>query len=270
MQFKRERTRSGTDIRRFVSTREGTIVVAAFVALLAGAMVLLFLSQYRQSVTNSSPTSVLVAKSLIEKGSSGDVVVTKGMYETTTIKKSEVQTGAISDPAVLRGQIVARDVYPNRQLTAQDFTKTTDAVVNKVDAKERGMTVPLDSAHGMIGDVTAGDHVDVMGGFNVQPEGATRPHPVMKTLLQNVLVLRAPVSGTKSAGLGSTTTKNVVLKVNDTDAAEIAFTSDNGKIWLVLRPHAGAAQSRPSLVTMETILFGINPVRAAKLVQRGH
>ena len=111
MQLKRERTRSTIDIRRFVSTREGTIVVAALVALLAGAMVLLFLSQYRRSVTNSSPTSVLVAKSLIEKGSSGDVVLSKSMYETTTIKKSEVKTGAISDPAVLKGEAAVKDVF---------------------------------------------------------------------------------------------------------------------------------------------------------------
>jgi Flp pilus assembly protein CpaB len=270
MQLKRERIRSGTDIRRFVSTREGTIVVAALVALLAGAMVLLFLSQYRQNVTNSSPTSVLVAKSLIEKGSSGDVVVTKGMYETTTIKKSEVQAGAISDPGVLRGQVAAKDVYPNRQLTTQDFTKTGDAVVNKIATRERAMTVPLDSAHGMVGDVIAGDHVDVLGGFNVQPEGSTRPHPVMKTLLQNVLVLRAPPPAGKGANLGGSSTKNIVLKMKDSDAAELAFASDNGKVWLVLRPHAGAEQSRPSLVTIETILFGINPIRAAKLVRKGH
>src|SRR5438552_7106074 len=177
MQLKRERTRSTIDIRRFVSTREGTIVVAALVALLAGAMVLLFLSQYRRSVTNSSPTSVLVAKSLIEKGSSGDVVLSKGMYETATIKKSEVKTGAISDPGVLKSEVAVKDVYPNQQLTTQDFAKTTDAVVNKITSRERAMTIPLDSAHGMIGDVTAGDHVDVLGGFNVEPEGASRPHP---------------------------------------------------------------------------------------------
>lgn len=269
MQLKRERIRSGTDIRRFVSTREGTIVVAAVVALLAGGMILLFLSQYRQSVTNSSPTSVLVANSLIEKGSSGDVVVNKSIYDTTTIKKSEVKAGAISDPGVLKGQVATADVYPNQQLTTQNFAKTTDAVVNKVDAKERAMTIPLDSAHGTIGDLTDGDHVDVMAGFNVQPEGATRPHPVMKTLLQDVLVLRAPATSAKGASIGSNSTKNVVLKVKDSDAAEIAFASDNGKVWLVLRPHAGAEQSRPSLVTMDTILFGLNPIRASKLIRRG-
>lgn len=269
MLFNRERIRSGTDFRKFVTTREGTLVVAGVVALLAGGMVLLFLSSYRDNVTDSSPATVLVANSLIEKGSSGDVVVSKNMYETTTVKKSDLKSGAIADPEVLKGRITARDVYPSQQLTSQDFVQSTNAVVNKVTGKERGVTIPLDAAHGMIGDVTAGDRVDVMAGFNVQPEGAARPHPVMKTLLQNVLVLRAPASASKSPGVGSSTTKNVVLKVKDSDAANIAFSSDNGKVWLVLRPHAGAEQSRPSLVTLETILFGINPIRAAKIVRSG-
>jgi len=44
----------------------------------------------------------------------------------------------------------------------------------------------------MIGRIHAGDHVDVLSGLQVQPDGAGRPRPVLRTLLQDVEVLDAP------------------------------------------------------------------------------
>ena len=42
----------------------------------------------------------------------------------------------------------------------------------------------------MIGQITAGDHVDIFIGFSVQGAGGTQP--VIKLLMADVLVLRAP------------------------------------------------------------------------------
>jgi hypothetical protein len=36
----------------------------------------------------------------------------------------------------------------------------------------------------------------------------------------------------------------------------LAYASDQGKIWLVLRPPAGAKQTRPSAVTLNALLSG--------------
>jgi Flp pilus assembly protein CpaB len=65
--------------------------------------------------------------------------------------------------------------------------------------------------------------------------------------------------GSGGGGLGSRSA-NVSLRVNDVQAAKLAFASDNGKIWLSLRPSAGAKPSRPGLVTVETLLLGVPPV----------
>ena len=66
-----------------------------------------------------------------------------------------------------------------------------------------------------------------------------------------------------STGSGST---NVSLKVDDEKAAQLAFASDNGKVWLALRPSAGAMESRPGLVTIETMLLGVPPVKVLQSV----
>jgi Flp pilus assembly protein CpaB len=251
---------TGSDVRRFAATRNGMLAIAATVAFLAGAFLLLYLSQYRDSVNDTSPVTVLVAKSLIEKGTSGDIVITSGMFETNRITQSEAKNGAIEDPSKLRGRIAATDVYPGEQLTAKEFTDTTDSLTNDVTGVDRAISIPLDSAHGMIGDVKAGDHVDVLAGFNKDNGGAGTGQPLLRAIMQNATVLRAPASA-KGSGIGTNRTQNVVLKVPDKKAWQFAFASEYGKVWIVLRSKAGAEQSKPTLVSLQTVLLGSKPIR---------
>jgi Flp pilus assembly protein CpaB len=64
----------------------------------------------------------------------------------------------------------------------------------------------------------------------------------------------------QGAGIGAGNGSTVSLRVNDVQAAKVAFASDNGKVWLALRPAAGGKASRPNLVTLETLLLGVPPV----------
>jgi Flp pilus assembly protein CpaB len=79
---------------------------------------------------------------------------------------------------------------------------------------------------------------------------------MLREIMQNIDVVG--VSGT--GGVGASRTSNVSLRVNDRQAAELAFASDNGKIWLALRPSAGAKASPPAIVSVETLLLGVPPV----------
>jgi Flp pilus assembly protein CpaB len=242
--------------------------VAVLVALLAGAVLLAFMSNYKQSVDGSSKAhTVLVAKQLIEKGSPGDVIVTKALFETTTAKGSARKDGAFTDPAGLRGKQAKADIYPGEQLVASDFTTASNSLVNRIANRERAVSIPLDSAHGMIGDVRPGDHVDVLAGFNVQPDGAARPRPVLKAIMQNALVLEAPDKAPHGGLNGPNSTQNVVLRAPDQDSWNFAFSSEFGKVWIVLRPKIGAEQTRPSLVTLERLLFGLKPITIERLLK---
>jgi hypothetical protein len=99
-----------------------------------------------------------------------------------------------------------------------------------------------------------------MAGFN--EAGGLRGRPVLRTILQDALVLKAPPKAVGSTNLNKT--QNVLIRATDRKAAEIAFAADNGKLWLTLRPKAGAEQTPPSLVAMESVLVGSTPIR------RGH
>src|SRR3954452_21953681 len=97
--------------RRLLSTRSGTLALAAGVALLAGLILVLFLSQYRDSVRGgTAPTSALVAGSLIPKGTSGDTVIGEKLFRPTTIPQDQVTDGAIADTQILAGKVAIDDI----------------------------------------------------------------------------------------------------------------------------------------------------------------
>lgn len=246
-------------MQKMLSTRGGTVALGGVAALMAAFVLLLYLSQYRSSVSgDSEPVTVLVAKTLIEKGMPGDVVGIRRLFDRDEAPKGQVRDGAITDPSTLRGRVAVEDIYPGQQLTVADFAATTNAVGAKLAGKHRAIAVPLDAARGMVGQLEAGDRVDVFAGFNVDAGGiGGQGRPVVKVMMQNALVLDAP---SESAGTGANQTGNVVLRVNRDQAAQIAWAVDNGKVWVVLRPRAGSPVTKPAIVTAESLLLGIPPV----------
>src|SRR5436305_8725525 len=147
---------------KLVSTRHGSALAAAISAVLAAAIRMVFLHQYRSSLhVGEQPVTVLVARNLIEKGSSGTVLAEKSIFQTERIRKNDLKNGAISDPGNLRGKVAVNDIYPGQQLVIADFVQATGGVRDRIAGDERAISLPLDSSHGMIGDVQAGDHVDI-------------------------------------------------------------------------------------------------------------
>ena len=257
---------------KLLSTRGGTVAVAVVGALLAAAVFVAYLHRYRSTVNESSaPMTVLVAKDFIEKGTPGNVVGSEGLFQTASTPKDDLKEGAISDPDSLGGLVATTDIYPGQQLTVSDFGPTpADALTNEIAGEERAISMALDSAHGMIGNVRAGDRVDVYGAFNVRrlrPDGTVDPdaveRPVLKLLVEDVLVLDSPEGAQAGFGAGAQQTANVTVRVNHEQSAKLAFSSENGKVWIVLRPRTGASPTPPDIVTLETVLFGVEPVAAA-------
>ena len=255
--------------QRLISTRAGTIAVAAGAALLAGISIAVYLNRYRHSVSSQgAPVTVLVAKRAIAKGTSGDVVAAQALFTTATLRESQLRDGAFSDPAAIRGRVAVRDVYKGQQLTAADFVAGATSLPSTLTGTQRVIAIPLDTAHGLIGQIQAGDRVDVYGGFNVAPIGPSSNYgqsfPVLRRLMENVLVV--DVTGKTQGAVGQQANTNVSLRMNDAQATKLAFASDNGKIWLVLRPAANAKSTPPGLVTAGVDILGLQPLPVPKRV----
>lgn len=248
-----------------LSTKNGSIAAAVATAAVAGLLIMLFLSQYRDSVNKDGvPTPVLVAEKLIEQGASGDAAGALGQFKRTEVPRDQVKAGAVTDPAALRGKVAVAELLPGQQLTAADFKPAGSGIVTKLAADQRAISVSFDSAHGLAGNVRTGDHVDVLSGFEVD-NSAGGNRSVLRMLMQDVLVLDVPEKAASSGGVaagGANKTGEVTLRVPTSAAAKIAFAADNGKLWLVLRPQNGEKLDRGTLVTLSSLLVGTKPVKA--------
>ena len=216
-----------------LSSKNGTFAVAGLLALIAAAALLVFLREYKDDLTDSDPVQVLVARSLVPKGTSGDIIADEQLYKLERVKNSQVEDGAVSDPSEFAGQVLVADVHPGHQLRNSDFG-TGRAAQASLSGFQRAMTIPVDSSRGMIGAIEAGDRVDVVVTFGNGGIGRSDA----KIAARNVLVLSVP--GASDDGIGSTDGGAATLRVNDRDAAPIAAAVDSGQVWLVLRPAVGA------------------------------
>jgi pilus assembly protein CpaB len=236
---------------KLFTTRRGTIIMGVGAAVLAAIALIVYLNHYRNSVNgNAEPQQVLVAKSLIQKGTPGDVIGSTGLFQVTSIPKSQLKTGAFVDPKTLTGKFATTNIFPGEQLTASDFSATEgNSLTQQLARDQRAVVVSLDSASELGGQVAAGDHVDVWVAFNAQgANGITRP--VVRLVEQNMLVLNVP-----SASGG-----NVTLKANSKQAGTLIYASQNATIWLTLRPAVGTTTPKAPVISSNDLL-GLAPIQ---------
>ena len=78
--------------RKILSTRQGTLGFAAAAAALAVVVLLVFMQSYKRSLDQrADPVTVLVAKGELPKGSSGDAIARKGLFQATGFKREQVR-----------------------------------------------------------------------------------------------------------------------------------------------------------------------------------
>lgn len=239
-----------------LSSRTGVLIAAVLAAVIAAVLVFGAVNSARNGAVG--PSEVLVANQLIPKGSSGQAIASDQLYRVAKVGENALVAGAVTDVSVIAGRVASKDIFPGQQITTADFDGAGSALTARLGASDRAIAIPVDAAHGLSADLQAGDHVDVFTGFNLQNDRGVST-AVMRVLARDVVVLRTPsTSGTgRTAGSNGTLT----LRVSDRLAPKIAFASDNGKLWVVLRPAAGAVDNAPSSVNLQNLLTGVKPVR---------
>jgi Flp pilus assembly protein CpaB len=226
---------------RFFKNRSGAVIVGVAAAVLAVILLLVYLSSYRSSVNSGKRLErVLVATKVIPQGTSAKVIAANRMYIVAQVQQDQLQPLAIDDPVAIQDRVAAADIFPGQQLTQGDFTtESATSIPYSITGRQRAISLPVDSSHGMIGQVAAGNFVDVYVGVN----GTSG---VVTLLASDILVLQAPGSGSA----------NAVLRINTSDAAKFAFASDNTRVWLILRPQVGPTPTPPQSANLATLLAG--------------
>jgi Flp pilus assembly protein CpaB len=246
-----------------LGTPRRTVIAGVGALVLATVLLLAYLSHYRSSVKSASANvPVLRAKSFIPQGTTALSLAKRGLFEVTAIPKDQLKDGAVTDAAVLHGEVALGDIYPGQQLTVADFgvTATSSALSGSPDllgtadktGTWRALSVPLDSSHGISPQVQTGDHVDVYAQMTARsPAGAGS---VLGLLMANVLVLAAP--NQVAAGTAAPTSSNYILRVPTNEVPRFAFAADNGHFWFALRPQKSAKPTNSAFATSDNVFAG--------------
>jgi pilus assembly protein CpaB len=237
------------------ASRTGPLLIAAVAAIAAAILVVVALNKAQDDGLPAAGTvGVVVADRLIPKGTSGDAIAADRSFRVADIRGGAAVEGAVTDVSQIRGKVASADIYPGQQLAASEFAASDGGLATKLARDERAVALPIDQAHGLVGNVKSGDRVDVLAGLNLQASNG-RTRPVVKTVATNVTVLKEPDGGAGGRGAQSV----ITLKVPQEAAAPLAFAADNGKVWVVLRA-PGAAPASGKVVSAQNLLFGVKPV----------
>jgi Flp pilus assembly protein CpaB len=247
-----QRQLSRPNLGGLLATRAGALTLALICAVIAAGLLVVALSSYKHNVqTVAQQATVLVATAEIHKGTSGEAIAAQRLFKSTPIVSTQVAAGALSNSAVLKGSVAVSDILPGQQLTAAEFT-TVAGVSGQLGPNQRAVSLTIDEAHGDTDVLQAGDSVDVYAALT------DRGTPVLSLLIADALVIKpagaaaaaaAPTSGAAPAPTGA----SLVLAVSTAQAPALAYASDNGHLWIFLRP-ADAANPSPGLTTLSSIL----------------
>jgi Flp pilus assembly protein CpaB len=242
----------GNVTERLSTSRGGAVALGIAAAVLAGILLLVYLDRYRDSVrAENANTPVLVAKRLIEKGTSGTQVARRDQYQAADLPRDDVKEGAIADPAYLDGRVAVNDILPGQQLTTADFTTApSSSVTTKLVGPQRAISVDIDNVHGSLSQLRAGDRIDIYIGTG----GGRNGQALVKLFRPNVYVLAVPGQAEGRELTGTPQSSNLILQINQRDAAEFAYVADNTQLWFILRPLQGATRTRPDTATAATVL----------------
>jgi Flp pilus assembly protein CpaB len=242
------------------------IAIAVALAVLAAMMTSFYVKQQKQDIQQGQVlTTVWVAKSDIPTGSVGDDI--SGQLVSTEVAKSAVTPGAIVQPEDLAGKVSSETIYAGEQVSLLRFsTQEEQGIRAKISGNLRAFQIPGDANQLLVGTLTAGDHVDIVGAWDAG--GGEGGDKISRVVLRDILVLQAPEASTESKRVTQQSgDQSIVLAVTDAQAQKLFWIFTNGDWSLTLRPTTDAADSPEGLEWSGTMLSdGLTRAQLRKLL----
>jgi Flp pilus assembly protein CpaB len=228
------------------------IAIAVALAVLAAMMTSFYVKQQKHDIQQGQVlTTVWVAKSDIPAGTLGDDIA--GQLASTEVAKSAVTPGAIVQPEDLAGKVSSEAIYAGEQVSLLRFsTEQEQGIRAKISGNLRAIQLPGDANQLLVGTLKAGDHVDVVGSWQLS---GNENQKVARIVLRDILVLQAPEASTESKRVTQQSgDQAIMLAVTDAQAQKLFWIFTNGDWSLSLRPTTGAADSPDGFEWSGTVL----------------
>ena len=241
--------------------RVKNIGIAIGLAALAAILTSVYVVNYKRHVQRGEEkVTVLVAARDIPAGTSGADIIDQKMLKDQTVPRKAIVAGAISTPDQLSQYVATQDVYEGEQVSTRRFAPPSEQGIRaQIKGTQRAYQLPGTVDQLLAGTIQNGDHVDVVGTWQVDAGAGGNGPVVSRVLIRDVLVLRAPegTASTKvtSHGQGGET---VQLRVTDAQAQKLLWIQENGEgngegYHLTLRPPNSALDSANTVQDSRTM-----------------
>ena len=241
--------------------RVKNIGIAIGLAALAAILTSVYVVNYKRHVQRGEDkVTVLVAARDIPAGTSGADIIDQKMLKEQTVPRKAIVAGAISTPDQLSQYVATQDVYEGEQVSTRRFAPPSEQGIRSlIKGTQRAYQLPGTVDQLLAGTIQNGDHVDVVGTWQVDAGTGGNGPVVSRVLIRDVLVLRAPegTASTKvtSPGQGGET---VQLRVTDAQAQKLLWIQENGEgngegYHLALRPPNSALDSSNTVQDSRTM-----------------
>ena len=241
-----------------IPERARNVVIAVAVAAFAAIFTLLYVSNYKQRVRSEQETvGVLVAAKPIEVGTTGRDVIKDGLVRVENLPRRSVVPGSFSTPGQIERLVVAQDLYPGEQVTAQRLVASQAGGVRaKLEGNLRALQVAGDPNQVLAGTLKPGDRVDVVANlkYKVVFGGNEIDRTATRVVRRDLLVLNTSEDGAHVSVAAGDDSAAVQLAVTDAQAQKLFYVMKNGDWTLDLRPAGRAADSPESVETVESVL----------------
>ena len=244
--------------------RVKNIGIAVALAALAAILTSVYVVNYKRHVQHGEgKVTVLVAARDIPAGTSGADIIDQHMLREETVPRKAVVAGAISSPNQLSQYISTADVYQGEQINTRRFAPPKEQGIRaQIKGTQRAYQLEGDPNQLMAGTLKAGDHVDVVGTWDVSTGGSgDNKITVARVIVRNLLVLTPPAATATSAAVtASQQSAFVQLRATDAQTQKLMWIQknsvDNGQGWhLALRPPNGSLDSSDTVQDNYTMQF---------------
>jgi Flp pilus assembly protein CpaB len=239
--------------------RVKNIVIAVGLAALAAILTSVYVVNYKRHVQRGEDkVAVLVAAKDIPAGTTGADIIDQKMLKEQTVPRKAIVAGAISTPDQLAQYVATQDVYEGEQVSTRRFAPPSEQGIRaQMKGTQRAYQLPGSADQLLAGTVQAGDHVDVVGSWELADDVI-----VSRVILRNLLVLQAPQASEDGGAVTSApnSAEFVQLRMTDAQAQKLIWCQlncvDNGGGYhLALRPPANSLDSSNTVQDGRTMQF---------------
>lgn len=233
-------------------------LIAIVCGLLAAVALFQYMNQIKSQMQTENTMTVVVAAEQIP----ANTVVDAKQLKTEDVPVQFVHPNAVTSIDDIVGQAAVTDIARDEIIISDRLVKPGSEQASfsyKLEAGERAITVGIDPVSGVAGYIQTGDHVDVIGLFEVKmPDAAGGEKTVAYStvVVQNRKVLAVGDKSILSDNAKKDENKTLTLAMTLAEAQKVAWASQFGVIRAVLRsPIDEGIEKRPPVSADDLLAY---------------